>query len=169
MPQMIKKKSGRQGYSMAIGRVIGLMVVSLLLSLLINAIHPHGIPLVQDWSYYVESKARAAGIAVIPLGVAFSRYQSGDGLFVDARKPEEYAAGHIPHAVSIPFNHLEEAFEALEVVFLSDRQIIVYCKNRECDDALGLAIELEAMGISNVLYYVDGFDRWEASGCPVEQ
>lgn len=133
----------------------------------VNCFHPCGIPLVQDWSHYVETKARAANIEVIPLGVAFSKYQSGNFLFVDARQSAEYAEARIPDALSIPFENLEE-FEALEQVLNSDRQSIVYCKNRECDDALGLAVELQSMGVSNVLYYVDGFELWEASGCPVE-
>jgi rhodanese-related sulfurtransferase len=134
-----------------------------------NLIHPNGIAWIQDWSRYVESQAQDAGIDVIPLGIAHARYTSGNSLFIDARNPVEYGAGHVPGSISVPFEEFEEYFEELEKVLCSDKEVVVYCSNRECDDALGLAVELKVMGVSNLLYYVDGFELWEASGCPVDK
>jgi rhodanese-related sulfurtransferase len=54
-------------------------------------------------------------------------------------------------------------------ILSTDAAVVVYCKNRECDDALLLSLELREMGKSNLLYYVDGFELWEESGCPVEK
>ena len=133
-----------------------------------NLVHPHRIPWVQDWSNYVEAKAVQAGIEVIPLGLALSLHEAGEHWFVDARSAMEFEKGHIPKALCLPFEDLDNQFQALEQVLESDVPLVVYCTHRECDDALLLAIELRDMGRSNLLYYVDGFELWEESGCPVE-
>ncbi|MCK4565084.1 MAG: rhodanese-like domain-containing protein [Verrucomicrobia bacterium] len=122
----------------------------------------------QDWGNYVEAKAVEEGIEVIPLGMAYSIHQEGSNLFVDARPSEEYDKGHIPKAILLPFETLDEQFDALGQILSSDAPVVVYCRNRECDDALLLAHELREMGKTNLLYYVDGFELWEESGCPVE-
>ena len=87
---------------------------------------------------------------------------------MDARSVMEYGKGHIPNAVSLPFDDLDNRILTLEQLLDSEVPLVVYCKNRECDDALLLAIELRDMGQSNLLYYVDGFELWEESGCPLE-
>ncbi|GAB6174576.1 hypothetical protein JCM15765_40540 [Paradesulfitobacterium aromaticivorans] len=42
---------------------------------------------------------------------------------IDIRKPEDYAVGHIPDAVNIPFSEMGQRFAGLP----KDKQIIVYC------------------------------------------
>ena len=144
------------------------LLVSGLLAGFVNLIHPNRIPWVQDWSTYVESKAKSAQIETIPLNVAYSIQQAGTHLFVDARASSEFTKGHIPDSVSIPFENMDEHFEVLEQLLEIDMPLVVYCSNRECDDALFLAIELRDMGKSNLYYYVDGFDIWEELGCPTK-
>ena len=142
--------------------------VGALLGGVVNFVRPNGIPWVQDWGNYVEAKATEAGINVIPLSVAYSFHEAEEHLFVDARSSEEYCKGHVPKAVSLPFEDLDEQFEALDQILSTELPAVVYCRNRECDDALLLAVALREMGKSNLLYYVDGFELWEESGCPVE-
>ena len=149
-------------------QMLAIVVAGGLLGGVVNLVRPNGIPWVQDWGIYVEAKAAEAGIDVVPLSVAFSFHEAGDHLFVDARSSEEYCKGHIPKAIPLPFEELDERFEALGQILSSEFPAIVYCKNRECDDALLLAVELRDMGKSNLLSYVDGFELWEESGCPVE-
>ena len=151
-----------------IKQILLITLVSGLLAGAANLVHPYRIPWVQDWGNYVEAKAVQAGIEIVPLGLALSIYKTGDHLFVDARSVMEYGKGHIPNAVSLPFDDLDNRILTLEQLLDSEVPLVVYCKNRECDDALLLAIELRDMGQSNLLYYVDGFELWEESGCPVE-
>jgi rhodanese-related sulfurtransferase len=134
-----------------------------------NSVHPRKIPWAQDWSRHVEDRAAKQSIKMIPLSVALVRHQENKSLFIDARPTDEFNQGHIPDARSIPFESLEEHFSVLVELIDSDRELAVYCKNRECDDAYLLAIELQAMGGSNLVLYVDGFELWEEHGGAVEQ
>lgn len=149
-------------------QILAIMVVGGLVGGLANLLHSNGIPWVQDWGNYVEAKAAEEGIEVIPLSMAHTIHQADSYLFVDARSAEEYGQGHILKAISLPFETLDEQFDALDLILSSEVPVVVYCRNRECDDALLLAVELKEMGKTNLLYYVDGFELWEEAGCPVK-
>ncbi|MDF7798703.1 rhodanese-like domain-containing protein [Pontiellaceae bacterium B1224] len=148
-----------------------ILLISGVVSFLANSVHPRKIPWVQSWSNQVEAKAKQNGIKVIPLSVALQKFQSLEepATFVDARSVDEFEAGHIPGALSIPFQSLEEEFPMIGSLIDSGQELIVYCQNRECDDSLLLAMELQAMGAENLVLYIDGFEVWQKYGGVVEQ
>jgi rhodanese-related sulfurtransferase len=131
-----------------------------------NSVHPRKIPWVQQWSNHVEAKAKKNGIKVIPLSIALQRFQSLEdpATFIDARSVEEFNAGHVVGAISIPFQSLEEQFPRIGSLIDSGQELIVYCQNRACDDSLMLAIELQAMGAENLTLFIDGFEVWQKYG-----
>jgi len=145
------------------------MLVSGFLALVANTVHPRKIPWVQDWSNLVEGKAREAGIKVVPLSVALNKHRMGQSVFIDARPAKEFAAGHISGAVSVPFQELDDHFFTLGQLVDAGKELVPYCKNRDCDDGLMLAKELQAMGAGNVVLYIDGFELWAKHGGAVER
>lgn len=145
-------------------RIVAILLVSGVVSVFINVVHPRKIPWVQHWSNHVEAKARKQGIKVIPLSVALQRFQTSEVVFIDARPVDEFEQGHISGAVSIPFQSLEEQFPRIGPLLDSGKELIVYCSNRECDDALMLATELQTMGAENLTLYIDGFEVWKKYG-----
>ena len=141
-----------------------ILLASAALSVGVNVVHPRRIPWVQDWSRQVEAQAVKQDIKVIPLTVALERFRFGEALFVDARSAGHFAQGHIPGAVSVPFEQFDELFPALADLIDSGRELVVYCSNRACDDALLLASRLKEIGSSNPVLYIDGFEMWEKHG-----
>ena len=121
-----------------------------------------------SWGPIAQVGPNLDRIEIIPLNAAYSIHQADTHLFIDARAFSEFTIGHISGAVSLPFESLDEHFDVLEQVLETEMPLVVYCSNRECDDALLLAIELRDMGKSNLYYYVDGFDLWEELGCPTK-
>ncbi len=146
-----------------------ILLVSGMVALVANAIHPRKIPWEQDGSHQVETKAARQKIKAIPLSVALERFKAGQSVFVDARSTSDYATGHVAGAVSIPFDSFEEYFSSLAGLLDSGKELVVYCTNRECDDALLLASELQSMGCSNLVLYIDGFELWQKQDGPVER
>jgi len=134
----------------------------------VNLLHSSRMPWVGDWGNYVETKAHKLGIKIIYLRQADEIFKENRLLFIDARSVEKFNVKHIKRAVSLPLDDFENSIALLEQILEIKDPIVIYCQNRLCDDALFLAQELRAMGKTNVLYYVDGFDLWEAEGCPVE-
>jgi len=79
------------------------------------------------------------------------------------RPAEEYAAGHLPQARSIPVTELEARLAELPV----DREIVAYCRGPYCvfaDEAVAL---LRTRGYS-ARRLEQGVPEWRALGLPVE-
>jgi molybdopterin/thiamine biosynthesis adenylyltransferase/rhodanese-related sulfurtransferase len=93
------------------------------------------------------------------------RLDSGEKLtLIDVRDKEEFRAGYIPGAMSIPRAYLEMQIESR--VHDRDAKIVLYCAagNRS---ALAAAT-LQELGYTNVETAMPGFTRWKELGWPVE-
>ena len=87
-----------------------------------------------------------------------------DGLvtLIDVRPGDEFAAGHIPGAVSIPLDELERRLDELP----TDRTVVAYCRGPFC------VFAFEAVAMLRILGYdarrlADGYPQWWAAGRPV--
>jgi rhodanese-related sulfurtransferase/predicted transcriptional regulator len=71
-----------------------------------------------------------------------ARLRNGDVVLVDVRPAEEYAAGHIDGARSIPIDELEHRLSELP----ADREIVAYCRGPYCAYAHDAVRRLQATG-----------------------
>ena len=93
--------------------------------------------------------------------------------FVDAREPDEFGAGRIPSAVSLPVSAFNgQNAEATEIkinMYLRrDLNVVVYCGGGQCDASKLVAKNLQARAFSKVAVYHDGMTGWTAAGLPTE-
>jgi rhodanese-related sulfurtransferase/DNA-binding transcriptional ArsR family regulator len=92
------------------------------------------------------------------------RLKAGDDLVVlDVRPAEEFAAGHLPGAVSIPLADLERRLEQLP----QDREVVAYCRGPFCAFAPEAVAVLRRRGYT-ATQLEDGLPEWAAAGLPVE-
>ena len=84
-------------------------------------------------------------------------------VLIDVRPSEEYAAGHLPEALSVPLGELEARLRDLP----ADREIIAYCRGPYCLLAVEAVERLRAKGF-RALRLADGFPEWKAHGLPLE-
>jgi rhodanese-related sulfurtransferase/predicted transcriptional regulator len=87
-----------------------------------------------------------------------------DVVVVDVRPRAEYAAGHIPGAVSIPHTELQERLSELP----EGTDVVAYCRGPYCvyaDDAVRV---LDKHGVS-AHRLEDGFPEWAANHLPSER
>jgi rhodanese-related sulfurtransferase len=87
-----------------------------------------------------------------------------DFVLVDARTREEFAAGHIPGAVSLPYREVDDAI--LEVL-RPDQLVITYCWGPACNAATKAAAALAARGY-RVKEMLGGFEYWRNDGYAIE-
>ena len=90
------------------------------------------------------------------------RVRRAEVIVLDVRPPEEYRAGHIPGAVSIPLKELEAQLSTLP----RDREIVAYCRVPYCVLAVEAVKLLRAQGFQAVRLE-DGVPEWRAGGLPV--
>jgi len=104
----------------------------------------------------------------IELAAVKQYFDAGAAVFSDARDPDEYAAGHIPGAVSMPYEEVSSEPERLEGLETGGRPIIVYCGGGTCEVSINLAWDLIYAGHSRVVVYMGGFPEWAEAGYPVQ-
>ncbi|RSD25007.1 sulfurtransferase TusA family protein [Mesobacillus subterraneus] len=77
-----------------------------------------------------------------------------DVVVLDVREPAEYAFGHIPNAVSIPFGDLENRLAELD----KSKTILVVCRTGNRSDMASQT--LSSNGFENVWNVVPGMSQW---------
>ena len=91
------------------------------------------------------------------------RVRSGEVTVLDVRPPEEYRAGHIPGALSIPVGELKARLEELP----KDREVVAYCRGPYCVMAVE-AVELLRKKGWKAHRLEQGVVDWRARGWRVE-
>ncbi|GAA1924845.1 metalloregulator ArsR/SmtB family transcription factor [Streptomyces sodiiphilus] len=91
------------------------------------------------------------------------RLASGTVRVIDVRPAEEYAAGHIPGAASLPLEELRARLAELP----SDTEIVAYCRGSNCVLAHD-AVRLLASRGRGARRLADGMLEWRLAGLPVE-
>ncbi len=92
------------------------------------------------------------------------RVRQGLVTVIDVRPTEEYAAGHLPGAISIPLGELEKHVATLDPT----QEIIAYCRGPHCVLAFEAVSALRKQGL-RARRLQDGFPEWVAEGLPVDR
>ncbi|MER8395484.1 metalloregulator ArsR/SmtB family transcription factor [Mesorhizobium sp. M0045] len=92
-----------------------------------------------------------------------SRLRDGLVTVLDVRSEDEFALGHLPGALNIPFAELENRLAELP----ANREVIAYCRGPYC------VLSFEAVAALRARGYVahrleDGYPDWKAAGLPIE-
>jgi rhodanese-related sulfurtransferase/DNA-binding transcriptional ArsR family regulator len=90
------------------------------------------------------------------------RAEAGDLVVLDVRPAEEYAAGHVPGAVSIPLGQLADRLAELP----AGVEVVAYCRGRFCVLAYDAVRLLTARGRA-ARRLEDGMLEWRLAGLPV--
>lgn len=92
-----------------------------------------------------------------------TRADDGSVLVLDVRPGEEYQAGHIPGAISVPLDELEDRLNALA----KNTEIVAYCRGPYCVLA-PQALQLLRKHGYQARRLQDGLPEWRRAGLPVE-
>lgn len=91
-----------------------------------------------------------------------ARIAEGGVTLIDVRPGEEYAAGHIPGALSVPLDELADRLTELP----ADGTIVAYCRGAYCVLAHEAVRALGARG-RRAVRLGDGMLEWRLAGLPV--
>ena len=91
------------------------------------------------------------------------RLKRGEEVVVlDVRPAEEFAAGHLPAAISIPLAELRRRLRELP----RDKEVVAYCRGPYCAFAHKAVRVLQQAGF-RARRLEDGLPEWKAAGLPV--
>jgi DNA-binding transcriptional ArsR family regulator/rhodanese-related sulfurtransferase len=105
--------------------------------------------------------ARADAEAV-PMVELLKRARSKQVVILDTRPTNEYIAGHIPGAISVPVDELKRRLQTLT----KGKEYVAYCRGPYCVYA-DRAVELLKAHGRRARRLTDGFPEWRAAGLPI--
>ena len=108
---------------------------------------------------FVEKRG---GLESVDRRLLLERARAGEVIVLDVRPAEEYRAGHILGAVSVPLKELEKRLDSLP----RDRDIVAYCRGPYCVLAPEAVRILQARGY-RAFAMGDGVAEWRAQGLPL--
>jgi glyoxylase-like metal-dependent hydrolase (beta-lactamase superfamily II)/rhodanese-related sulfurtransferase len=100
--------------------------------------------------------------AVPEVGIEDLAARSAAAVVVDVREPDEFAAGHVPGAISLPQADLAARLEELP----SDRPLLLICQGGY--RSLRAAQFLRQAGFARVASVRGGTEAWRTAGRPLE-
>ncbi len=156
-------------------QVIVILIFSAVAALVLNASRPGGIAIKGNWPSRTASgeepikppSAQEGDPPFVTLDDAVAKYQSPDMIFIDSRDPEDYKYGHIVKAINIPFDYLDETWEAVIDILNRDRGYVIYCSGDECESSLFLGRYLYDLGFQHVFIFFGGWQEWGDNNLPV--
>lgn len=95
-------------------------------------------------------------------GDILRRAQAGEVVVLDVRPVDEFEAGHLPHARSIPVNELKKRIAELP----QGLPVVAYCRGPFCLMAKDAVEQLRKKGFQ-AFHLTDGVAEWRARGLPV--
>lgn len=95
-------------------------------------------------------------------------FDNKSAIFIDARPEEDYEAEHITRAISLFVDDLNGLYRKTLGNVPSNKTIVTYCSDPECDGAIRLADALVAKGHTHVVILLDGLPGWKDAGYPTE-
>jgi rhodanese-related sulfurtransferase/DNA-binding transcriptional ArsR family regulator len=91
------------------------------------------------------------------------RVREGGVLVIDVRPRQEYLAGHVKGALSVPVDEIDKHLAKLP----ARKDIVAYCRGPYCVMAYEAVAKLRASG-RHARRLVDGFPEWRAAGYPLD-
>ncbi len=111
----------------------------------------------------VRSLATDEGLELVNRATLWRLAQDGQVIVLDVRPAVEYEAGHIPGAVSVPLDDLEQKLSEIP----REQPVVAYCRGPYCVLAVQ-AVELLRQHGFSARRLQDGFPEWREDGFPVE-
>ena len=99
----------------------------------------------------------------VPRDELMHRVKQGLVTVLDVRPQEEYIAGHLPGAINIPPDELEQRLQSLD----PQQEVVAYCRGPHCVMSFDAVEKLREKGIK-ASRLEDGFPEWKSAGYPVE-
>lgn len=126
-------------------------------------------PWVASWSEQEMAARHLEGLGEISLEEAWEAHQAGKALFLDARDPGSFAAGHLPGALNVPPPEADSFSQEILTLQEAGMVPIAYCDGVDCPLSAELARALKELGLVGVRVLVNGWSRWREAGYPIEE
>ena len=110
----------------------------------------------------LQALTRGDHVEAITGDELLGRMQEASITVLDVRPAQEFAAGHLPGAINIPFDDLQRRLGELP----ANAEIAAYCRGPYCVLSVRAVAALRQQGL-HARRLGSGYDDWQAAGLPV--
>ena len=110
-----------------------------------------------------ELALASGGLDQLDRDTVLKKARRGDIVVIDVRPENEYRAGHLPYARSVPLAELRRRLQELP----KSRPIVAYCRGPFCVMA-GKAVALLRKRGYRAMRLEDGVAEWRRNGLPLK-
>ena len=121
------------------------------------------LPAIGEGFYFRDKVSWQSAIPVSELVTVEQAKSWGDGaIWVDARPDDEFAADHVPCAISLNEDHWDDLFPAFRERWSPDKKIVVYCSAESCNLARDVARRLREQDQlpNDIRVLQGGWEEW---------
>jgi rhodanese-related sulfurtransferase/DNA-binding transcriptional ArsR family regulator len=111
-----------------------------------------------------DELTRASDVERIGRRELLQRMRDGDVILIDVRPPNEYAAAHLPGALSMPLSELSRHLKELP----KSKEVVAYCRGPYCMLAVEAVQQIQRRG-RRARHLPDGILEWRSAGLRVEE
>ncbi len=116
------------------------------------------------WAAYQLHPQRPTFDPIRPVEITLAEFAPGEPvLWLDARPPAAFAAGHIPGALALNEDAWEAGLPAFVEAWRPEQRIVVYCDSAQCHASEAVARRLmREFGATRVYVLKGGWESWQA-------
>lgn len=152
-------------------QALAIAVVSTILALLANGVHPRGLNLTRNYfPPALEHPFQVIGIEDVKEYAQYLSDGPGGFTFLDARKQESYQAEHLPGALLCDHYQQDRFIPGILSRLAEAMIIVIYCTGGNCEDSIFLANDLVYQhGIAPEVLHIfeGGINAWREAGLPL--
>jgi rhodanese-related sulfurtransferase len=151
-------------------KIILILVTSLILAIVVNAIHPMGLPIrlnkvknpgMPEW---VWNKLKS-----IDVKTAFDEISNGRGILVDVRMEKDYKNEHVQGAINLPYYEFEKFYPDFVKKVSKEEPLYLYCYGGvNCVLSSRVAKRLLVLGYKDLTTIRQGFSAWKKLNLPTD-
>ncbi|MDD5224461.1 MAG: rhodanese-like domain-containing protein [bacterium] len=153
-------------------KAAAIVIMAAIAGLLFNLVNPRAIPYFSSKPYDVivscPQEEKAPGIKRIT-GRELNEMRVAGVIIVDSRPVSEYLQGHIPGAISLPYDPLACPDPKIVEMMKGGEQVVVVYGGTSPDEGVALAQLLHHQGVPMVAHLEGGFPAWVQAGMTVKK
>jgi len=136
---------------------------------LVNALRAQGLLLFPEGVSLKGKTARASQFKAYSADESLRLLQEDKAVFLDAREEALYTMGHIPGALHMPREKVEQGLNGLKGLEGRGKVLIAYCDGQGCRKAEDLVKVLQQKGVKALGLFPDGWEVWMDRGYPMDE
>ncbi|MCD6351509.1 MAG: rhodanese-like domain-containing protein [Armatimonadetes bacterium] len=148
-------------------RVIAILALSLVVAFVADVVHPMRLPLFSARSEPGLPPWVFRRLKFVNPRDAQALLEDSRVVVVDTRDARDFAQGHLPRAISLPYHGFAKRFPHFADEVARDTPLLLYCYGTGCGLAARVAKRLVVAGYTDISILRGGTEAWQRAGLPL--